>query len=244
MCENIKEDAFFYPVIRKGYCFQDFSQDIANNIINIPEKVVCCVGIGYIFKWTKAELTVQLQQLMETIFRQNTNTHLWFSTLLPIPARMHKVSDPIWKFNSNLITIVEGLGKMGCKVSCLRSHTQFMEDGIKLDENTGILTEKYNVYPQAESMFGERGIRLHGVGWFHLRELWMRQLGIIPQFPKEWRMDEVDCIDDHTVEESKHPIEECQSSDEEDNLLQNPPVWNSPKTLLDMTRESVDMEEN
>ena len=134
MGENVKEDVFFCRQYRKGYSFLDFSKEINDGLIRVPNVVLCCIGIGYIFKWGLMELQKQLQQFMQAVCGMGWGTEVWISTLLPLPSRMHKTGDPMLRFNGNLIRAVQGIKSMGCRINCIKSHELFMTETSQLDE--------------------------------------------------------------------------------------------------------------
>ena len=90
--------------------------------------------------------------------------------------------------------------------------------------------ERYELRPGIESWFCEQGIPLTAPGWFHLRQIWLRRLGIIPEYPEAWMLseDEQQCMESGYVTE-KDELDE--------DLLREVSSWNSPKTLLDMTED-------
>ena len=90
-----------------------------------------------------------------------------------------------------------------------------------------------------DQLFGEKGIRMQSVGWYHCRNMWLRALGMLPQFPADWEMAGENTADQEHGgrSESGYNTEEVlMSSDEEamdDDLLQQVEHWKSPKTILD-----------
>ena len=65
---NLKADVFFSLIVRKYYSFLDYSRDICNGLVDLDSDVViACVGIGYIFKFTRKEVEQSLEQFMQSV---------------------------------------------------------------------------------------------------------------------------------------------------------------------------------
>ena len=240
--ENIKEDAFFYPELRRCYSFREFSDDVRNNRITVnTTDVVCWVGIGYIYKWTRNEIMMQLQHLLESLSdsQRNSNIKLWVSTLLPMLLQMHKIGGALLMFNNRLQQVVDSWKKMGCSIQLISSHKLFIRKDTWLDEATALMVDNYNLKQKAEALFDERGIHLTVPRWFHLQQLWLRELGFLPQFPMTWELVESDSesITESELDSGYNSPKHQKLDDTDANLMQHTSLWKSPWTVLDAEDE-------
>ena len=126
--ENIKEEVFFYPVFRRSYCFQDFSDEIAAGGIPVnTAHVICCLGAGFIHKLGKLDILQQMQQLVKTL-KSKQEVQIWISTLLPTPARNHVVGSAMMRFNSAMSEVVHDWCNMGCNINIINTHQFFLDE--------------------------------------------------------------------------------------------------------------------
>ena len=183
---NLSADVFFSLTHKKYYSFLEFSNAIAIGEVLLETDIIfICVGIGYVFKQTSADVKNTLEHLMQTIYFLRPSAQLYISTLWPNYNRFSETSVALLKYNKAIAQTVLKWQEQGCDAFLVETHKIFVSEVSYLCAETGVLMENYQLVDEARKLYNSTASAIGVKGWYLVRKLWLSEIGNKPASPRQ-----------------------------------------------------------
>ena len=175
----IKQDAYFYPLLKKYCSFQDLCDSIkvTDNLGDHVDKILIYFGHGLIHQLGPNQIKQCMQKLLARLLVKCPKAHIFISTLVPSPVMFHITSLAYLRYNEAIMKATVQWIDNKHPVTLLPSHVVFVHEARFLDEKSGLFKENYNYHVDITKEFSKGKLSISG--WFKLHSFWLQETRMV-----------------------------------------------------------------